>query len=224
MRYICLFFFAFLAFSGCDDELLEVTPRNSVSTESFFRTESDLELYANGLVSVPEGGAIFLSDQSSDNAATTGAVEIKTIMNASPTSQTIVGGWDWERLRSVNFFLENIDRAEVSDAVKDHYRGLARMYRAEFYYDKVKRFSDVPWFGRVLNPDDEDLYKPQDDRAMVVDNVLEDLTFAAEHVREDVPVGTPDKWVATMLLARVALHEGTFRKYHDELNLEASAD
>ena len=67
MRYLP---FLLILFSACSDELLDRTPRNSVSQENFFRTESDLELYTNGLLSIPSGYTIYLSDQSSDNAAT----------------------------------------------------------------------------------------------------------------------------------------------------------
>jgi hypothetical protein len=220
MRYLPLL----LLFFACSDELLDRTPRNSVSPETFFRTEADLELYTNGLLDIPTGREIYLSDQSSDNAATTGAVEIKTIMTGSPSSQTLTGGWDWERLREINYFLANYERAAVPDEVANHYAGLARLYRAQFYYDKVKRYSDVPYYDEVLNVTDEELlYKAQDPRTEVVDRILEDLAFAAEHVREEVPEGTPDRYVALMWQARIALHEGTFRKYHPELNLEGTA-
>ncbi len=220
MRYLPLL----LLFFACSDELLDRTPRNSISPETFFRTEADLELYTNGLLDIPTGREIYLSDQSSDNAATTGAVEIKTIMTGSPSSQTLTGGWDWERLREINYFLANYERAAVPDEVANHYAGLARLYRAQFYYDKVKRYSDVPYYDEVLNVTDEELlYKAQDPRTEVVDRILEDLAFAAEHVREEVPEGTPDRYVALMWQARIALHEGTFRKYHPELNLEGTA-
>ena len=43
-----------------------------------------------------------------------------------------------------------------------------------------------------------------------------------------IPVSYTDlvynRWYAYGLLARIALHEGTFRKYHDELELQSSAD
>ncbi len=221
LRYLPLFA---LMLSACGDDLLDRTPRTSVSQDNFFRTESDLELYTNGLLSLPDGYEIYLSDQSSDNAATTGAVEIKTILSGSPSSQNLTSGWDWNRLREINFFLANYERAEVSEAVAAHYAGLARLYRAQFYYEKVKRYSDVPWYDGVLEPGQEDLYKTQDPRAFVVERIMEDLQFATDHIREVVPSGTPDRYVALMYQARIALHEGTFRKYHPELSLAGTSD
>src|SRR5690606_13397221 len=41
---------------------------------------------------------------------------------------------------------------------------------------------------------------------------------------EDVTPGTPNVWVMKLVQARTALYEGTYRKYHGELNLAGTAD
>jgi hypothetical protein len=209
--------------TSCKDDFLDRYPQTSIAPEAFFNTEEDLALYVNGLLSLP-GTESYLNDQNTDNAGTTGAVEVKTVMTGTPTAQNITGGWDWRRLRDINYFLDNYRKASVTPAVRNHYAGLARYYRAEFYFNKVKRYSDVPWYSGSLNPDDPDLYKPRDSRTVVMDSVMADLAFAATNVREAVPTGTPGKWAAKLLQARVALYEGTYRKYHDELNLQATAN
>ncbi|MCF0074322.1 RagB/SusD family nutrient uptake outer membrane protein [Dyadobacter sp. CY261] len=212
--------------SACNDDFLEKLPQTSISPEVFFNAEGDLKLYINGLLSMPDMGS-YLSDQSTDNAATTGAVEMKVIMTGSPSSQTITGGWDWGRLRNVNYFLDNYNKANAAADIKAHYAGIARYYRAQFYLDKVARFSDVPWFSQTLNPGDEDLYKTQDPRTLVMDSVMADLAYAAANVKDAadlVPTGTPGKWAVMTQYARTALYEGTYRKYHPELNLQATAN
>lgn len=210
--------------ASCKKGFMDRYPQTSVPPELFFKSEEDLALYINGLLTIP-GRESYLSDQDTDDKATTGAVEIKSIMTGNPSSQNITSGWSWSRLRNINYFLDNYTKAEVSDEVKNHYAGLARYYRALFYIDKVKRFSDVPWYSRALNPSDTtDLYKPRDSRAMVMDSVMADLAFAAANVKEEVPSGTPNVWVMKLVQARIALYEGTYRKYHDELGLESSAD
>jgi starch-binding outer membrane protein, SusD/RagB family len=213
-----------LLLTACQDGFLNRFPNNAISEEQFFNSEEDLALYINGLISMRSAGDTYVGDEATDNAATTGAREVKTIMAGNASSQNITTGWDWSRLRDVNFFLANYQRAEASDEAKNHYAGIARFYRAEFYYAKVKRFSDVPWYGEVLSPDDEELYQAQDPRAMVVDSIMADLAFAAENIREDVPTGMIDRWSALALQARIALHEGTYRRYHPELGLESTAD
>ncbi|WP_200980157.1 RagB/SusD family nutrient uptake outer membrane protein [Echinicola sp. 20G] len=221
-KYIILLS-ALLALGSCDEDFMDRYPQTSVAPEEFFKSEEDLELYVNGLLSLSGSGS-YLSDQSSDNMATTGAIEIKNIMTGDPSSQTITGGWNWGRLRNINYFLDNYEQAQASEEAKGHFSGLARYYRAQFYFGMIKRYSDVPWYEVTLNPGDEDLYKARDPREMVMEKVMEDLEFAANHVRESVPSGTPDLWAVKTFYARVALYEGTYRKYHAEIGLEGSAN
>ncbi|SHN09397.1 Starch-binding associating with outer membrane [Cyclobacterium lianum] len=214
----------FLCLSSCDEDFMDRYPQTSISPEEFFKTEEDLRLYVNGLLSLP-GMYEYQQDQSSDNMATTGAIEIKSMLTGSPNSQNITGGWNWGRLRNINYFLENSPNADASPEAIQHYEGLARYYRALFYFNMVKRYSDVPWYDQLLNPSDEELlYKGRDSRETVVAGMMEDLAFAAAHVREDVPSGTPGNWAVKNFFARVALYEGTYRKYHDELGLQGSAN
>jgi hypothetical protein len=223
-KYSYLIVIGFLiTLAGCSDDLLDKYPQTEISPEVFFKSEEDLSLYINGLLSLTDRNA-YVNDQSTDNAATTGAVEMKTIMVGTPTAQNVTSGWDWGRLRNINYFLDNYQKAAVSAEVKNHFSGLARYYRADFYLTKIKRYSNVPWYSKALNPDDPELFKTQDNRAMVVDSMMADLEFASNNVREKVPAGTPGKWAAKMLYARFALYEGTYRKYHTELNLQSTAD
>ncbi len=217
-----LFIGTTLAMSACKKGNLDRFPQTTISPNLFFKSEEDLSLYVNGLLSQPDRNS-YLNDQSSDNVATTAAVEVKNIMAGNATAQNVTAGWGWSRLRDINYFLENYNKAQVSSTIKAHYVGLARYYRAEFYLDKVRRFSDVPWYSGTLEPGSEALYKARDPRTVVMDSVMADLDFAYKNVRESVPNGTPGKWAAAALYSRAALYEGTFRKYHTELNLTATA-
>jgi len=215
---------AVLALSSCSDDFLDRYPQTSVAPEEFFKSEEDLELYVNGLLTMAGPGS-YQSDQSSDNMATTGAVEIKNIMTGSPSSQTLTDGWNWGTLRDINYFLDNYEKAVGSDETIAHFVGLAKYYRAMFYFDKVKRYSDVPWYDAALDPSDEEqLYKGRNSREMVMAKVIEDLDFAVTNVRESVATGTPGLFAVKAFYSRMALYEGTYRKYHGELGLEASAD
>lgn len=224
MKKITLAFcLTLLIISACDDDFLERYPQTSTSKENFFNSEEDLATYIYGLYNFP-GVGIYMADNSTDNAATTGATEIKVMMTGSPSPATITGGWEWEDLRSINFFLENFQKAAITEEALGHYEGLARFFRARFYMEKVKRYSDVPYYDHVLTTDDEDLYKTQDPRAFVVDKIFEDYAYAMEHVRADKAPGLVNKFVVMAYMARHALHEGTYRRYHAELGLAATAE
>jgi len=52
---------------------------------------------------------------------------------------------------------------------------VGRFFRAWFYYEKVKRFGDVPWMGAPIEVNDTAaLYRPRDPRTLVMDSVLAD--------------------------------------------------
>ena len=213
-----------IALPACNDDFLDRFPETSIGKENFFNTEEDLNMYVNNLYNFP-GHGIYIWDNVTDNQATTGATEMKTIMTTTPSSQTVVGGWNWGELRTINFFLENFSKADIPQDQLDHFEGLARFFRARFYMDKVQRYSDVPWYDEVLGTADEELlYKAQDPRQMVVEKIFEDYEFAAGHVNVDEPAGAVNRWVVKQYMARHALYEGTYRKYHDELGLQGSAN
>jgi hypothetical protein len=129
-------------------------------------------------------------------------------------------------LRNINYFIVNCVDPTVSETVRNNYIGVARFFRAMFYYDKVTRFGDVPWFDHPLEPDEEALHGARDSRELVMEKVYEDLTFAAQNITRTTDAAgctMVTKWTAYALASRVALFEGTFRKYHN-LNLATSAD
>jgi hypothetical protein len=210
--------------TACNDDFLDRYPKMSISEDNFFKTEDDLQMYIYGLHSVTSKWGRYISEGGTDNMTTTAALEIKTILTGSPSSENLTSGWSWGRLRSINFFLENYDNPEIEASVKKHYAGVARYYRAAFYYNMVKRYSDVPWYSHTLSSTDKDLYKARDPRALVVDSVMADLAYAVSAIREEVPVGAINRWAALMLQARIALHEGTYRRYHPELEMENTAE
>lgn len=213
----------FLLTVSCNDSFMERHPQTEIGAESYFNTEEDLRMYCYGLMDTP--GYNYIGDEGTDDQATTSNVEIRNMM-LSPTvnSTTITGGWNWERLYDINFFLENCDRARVSPEILNHYKGIVRFYRANFYMDKVKRFSDVPWYEKTLSTNDPDLYKARDKRDVVVAKIFEDYDFAMEHVQDNQVKGAIDTWIVRAVAARHALYEGTYRKYHEELKLQNSAN
>ena len=206
----------------CDDSLLNVEPKTEIGRENFFNSAEDLQMYVNSMIDWPN--VMDLNHEQSDDATTSGSSELRNVMVFDLTAQDFNGGWSWSKLRNINYFLENFEKADVPQETLDHFEGVARFHRARFYMDKIQRFGNVPWYDKVLGTDDQDLYKAVDSREFVVDKIFEDLTFAAEHVRETASTGAVKNDVVRTYMARYALFEGTFRKYHSYLNLTSTAD
>lgn len=222
-KYIVSVALATLSLSGCKKDFLDRQPQTSIGSDNFFNNEQDLKLYITNLYNFA-GVGIFNDDRATDNAATTGNVEIKTMMVGNPGPSTITAGWDWGQLRSANYFLDNFRKASLSAEVLNHYEGLARFFRAQFYVAKLKRYSDIPFYDKTIATNDNDLLmKARDPRATVVDKIMEDYAFAAQYVRETAETGAINRAIVKAYRAKFALYEGTYRRYHSELNLASTA-
>ena len=203
---------------SCED-FLTVSPVDKVGAETFFAGEKDLLLFANGMLQnyLPSESTIGLGDAYCDLVATKTSNDYYRPNIWDYTKQS---GWsisNWRTIRRANYFLENMTRCQnvVDPEVYNHYVGVARFWRAYFYFDKVKTFGNVPWVDHVLDIDDAILFAARDDREFVMSKVLEDLDYACENcLGTDVYKGVINKWVVLAFKSRVCLYEGTFRKYH----------
>ncbi|WP_316840648.1 RagB/SusD family nutrient uptake outer membrane protein [Pedobacter gandavensis] len=204
-----------LILGSCKKGFLDRQPLSSVSPDAFFRTESDLNLYANSFYSAfPSAEGIY--NESADNVVKSDLGELITGKRTVPLTG---GGWSWSELRKINYFLENYDKV-MSPAAGKKYAGIARFFRAYFYFDKVSRFGDVPWYSGTINITDESaLSMSRSPRALVMDSVLADIDFAIANMDAGKSVEKVTKWTALALKSRICLSEGTFRKYHPEFNL-----
>jgi hypothetical protein len=203
---------------SCDSDFLEKYPKTEITEKAFFNTVTDLETYTNGFY---ENIVASYADHGTDNLSVhTGGNQMDQMVTGNVSSAN-AGGWDdWKTLRSLNFFMVHYGNASGTQADIEHYAGITRFFRAKYYYDKVLSYSDVPWYNYPMEADDETLYKACDPRAFVVDSILADIQYAADHVKPDLKTKTRiNKYSALALMARICLTEGTFRKYHDELNL-----
>ncbi|WP_201747966.1 RagB/SusD family nutrient uptake outer membrane protein [Chitinophaga vietnamensis] len=213
------------AIASCNKDFLQRLPQTSITPEAFFNTPKDLETYSNSFYDNP----VYATDDiNSDNISSySGGGELDIMVHNGLNSTTVgTSGWDdWNKLRSYNFMLDNVAKTKGDPAAINHFIGIARFFRARFYMAKVARYSDVPWYSHAMSNTDSSLYAPRDPRTKVVDSIMADLQFAVDNIMPDEGNRTRvSKWTALALMARFGVFEGTFRKYHDELNLQSSAN
>ena len=225
--YVTMKVFGFLIVGGiatsCNDSFMDRYPIAEVSPENSFKTARDLELYTNGFYeNLPAIKTIIEKDLTTDNVLYTNIPVEQRSGDRTIPSDAGSGGWSWGDLRTVNLFFDHYK--QCTDLVaRDKYEGIARFFRAWFYFDKVKRFGDVPWYETVIQTGDKDLlYKPRDNREFVMDKIIEDLELAIDKLDNKRASDQVNCWTALSLLSRVCLYEGTYRKYHTELNLQGS--
>lgn len=213
-RIYNIFLFASLAFafSSCKDDFLDRPPKDQVDAEFFFNSVKDLEVASNDFYTMLATTGVYTNDNSSDNIVPLIAADRIRGGRIVPTTKG-TAGWSWTRLRDINFFLANYTKVD-DPAAQAKYGGIARFFRAYFYFDKVKQFGDVPWYNKVLEAGDPDLYKARDSRELVMDSILADIDYAIENIPAEKQLNRITKYTALFLKARISLYEGTFRKYH----------
>lgn len=194
--------------AGCSD-MLDEYPLDAISPETYYNNADELRSATNQFYGMFPGAASGYTESANVVCIFNLPAEVQGIRTV-PTSG---GGWNWEYLRAVNFYLSHSVRCDDVDA-REHFDGIARFFRAYFYFEKVKRFGEVPWFDRELSSTDPELFRPRDSRDFIMDKILDDLTYAIDNISDKKDLYNVTHWTALALKSRICLFEGTFRKYH----------
>ena len=224
MKNHIIILFAALIACSCS-EWLERTPANKFAAETFFASESDLELYANGLINSALPGASDMalgSDRYTDFCGTRRSYDFfwGTFTAAQATN------WNsstWSFNRRVAYMIENMPRCKnnVSSEIYNHYEGVARFWRTWITLKRMKVFGDIYFIDKVIQPSDSlILYGPRQDREYIWHRMKEDLEFACENcLTSGQGINSAgrvyvNKYVALAFASHAFLFEGTYRKYH----------
>ena len=204
--YIVLGLLISLITISCD---LNRLPEDTMSPQNYFTTENELMLWTNEFYNQFEDAEAITGQNADDNIDN--ALGDLMMGQRSPFDEK---GWNWSMLRSINYYLQNSSNCK-DEKIRKQYDGVAYFFRAYFYFNKVKRYGDVPWYNQVLgSTDDELLFKARDSRELIMDSVMRDLDRAIELLPTGKSTERVTKWTALALKTRAALYEGTYQKYH----------
>ncbi|MDR1454786.1 MAG: RagB/SusD family nutrient uptake outer membrane protein, partial [Tannerella sp.] len=197
--------------------ITDLSPKDSLTDESYWTKTEDLKLYANRLyTNLPSPAHL---DNVSDNFITANYSSLLFNESNAPTGANDDNDiWSWRQIRRCNYFLTRYQRVPGTEAEINQYVGEVRFFRAYDYFLKVRKYGDVPYFEKDLQTDDADLlYKARDSRDLVVGKIIEDLEYAAQWLPEPAlaEAGRVNRYAALAQLARVCLYEGTWKKYHN---------
>lgn len=196
---------------SCD---LAEQPKAKAGRDMIFGSETGLLTYTNGFYEyLPDYDNAHKQNITMDNAAknATGTYEVGAYTTNTSTS------WSWGSIRNVNYFLKYNTSSNVSEPIRNNYSGIARLFRAYLYFNKLVQYGAVPWIDIPLEPDSPELYKTQDSRDVIISKMIEDLDFAAANITEDKITPNSNRvnrWTALFFKSRVCLFEASFRKYH----------
>lgn len=215
-----LLFFLALTVVGCEKDFLEVPPVDRLTDETYWTNEENVRTFAYGFYpayftgygSGYTWGDYFSGQSLNDDFAPSAPPQFPRNVPATG------GGWSFAWVRKANIFIDRVQDVPMEEEAIEHWTGVGRFFRGLEYHDLVNRFGDVPWYEEELSEvDPESLYRERDDRTYVMDRVLEDFRYAAEHVRVNVENQGQEvnRDVVLAFMSRVFLFEGTWQKYHE---------
>ncbi|MDN5210729.1 RagB/SusD family nutrient uptake outer membrane protein [Fulvivirgaceae bacterium BMA12] len=206
---------------SCQDDPLDITRNDELSSASFWSDESDANA---GLTAVYDA---LESPRGEPGWSALGLFDLLTPIGNSrdrgfrniaegthdPSTNRVNNLWDnmYRGVVRANDFLVNIEDIPFSgdDAteVKNRMIGEARFLRAMYYYMLVEFYGDVPLFTTV--PTIEDAAALRAPKAEVLALIKEDITFAVNNLPSPggEETGRATAGAALALRVKVALHE-----------------
>lgn len=206
MKRIIYIFSIFALLTSCN---LDRFPLDAIAPENFYSSREELEVATNSFYALMPTESDLYEETADIIIPTTLSNEVLGIRTV-PASGS---GWTWTILSDINTYLMYSEQCPDVQARKE-YDALARFFRAYFYFEKIKRFGEVPWFDTPLGSTDDRLYNGRTDRNTLMNNVIADIDQAIQDLPTLKSTYKVTKWTALALKTRICLFEGTFRKYH----------
>src|SRR5690606_22648167 len=135
------------------EKVLDRKPQDAITDFNYWKTPDDLKLYCNNFYTslyIPNQFSDEQSDDCVPNTPDSWLYGLATVPESG-------GGWsaaDWENIRNANYFLTHFQTATGDQSEINQYMGEIHFFRAYEYFQKVKRFGDVPWIDKDLNVND----------------------------------------------------------------------
>jgi hypothetical protein len=226
-----------LVVGGCDD-FLDREQLNAMNDDTYWTTETNLRLFANGFYTNYFVGynSSFTTDYAplrgytfNDDLAQTGkqgGFEIQAPASLASSSEgaswraEYAGPrWNFAWVRKSNIFLDRVEGMNgtyIKEEEFKHWSAVARFFRGFEYSRLVRVFGDVPYYNReMFDTDLAELYKDRDDRTFVMDQVYDDFVYVLANMRlSDGSAQYLNKYIAAAFISRFMLFEGTWQKYH----------
>lgn len=209
---------------GCTD-FLSTRSDSTMVRETFYKTESDLEMALTGSYSnLTSGhnmgtyakGIQILGEVGTDEAFTSGDREVNAlpldIYSTLNSSNTIIGKFWTNAYAAINRNNEILAAApNIEDATErlDGIVGETEFLQALWYFNLVRNFGGVPLKTEPSSCSDEFVKVPRDPVSTIYKYIIGLLEDAVEKLPETEygsQVGRSDKYAAMGLLAKVYLH------------------
>lgn len=205
---------------------LDLEPKDQLAETNIWSTPSDFELFANQFYGWSRNFSVvdnhstkpLHSDYNSD--LMTYKDDRNRFSNGSNAVQESDGNYGdaYAHIRRTNLLLKNAEdysnQADIAQFV-----GEAKFFRAYSYFELVQLYGNAIIVTKPLNVTDPELKVAQNDRSEVIDFIIKDLEDAALLLPKyaEVENGRISQEGCWAFLSRVALYEGTWQKFRDNV-------
>lgn len=222
MKNISFILIVCICTCSCGKSFLNQNPTDQLSTATFWKTQSDVDMALTGVYSHLIQGYDYTNStntgqgwgagtpywESLTDNAFSGAfsnVSIGSIEATTGTIQSDAYNSSYEAIADCNIFLANVGRVPLSAPVMNQYIGEVRFIRAWYYFLLAQLYGDVVLTFQPLGNDPATFQLPRTPRAVVIDSVLGDLNFAAANLPNTPYSGHVVRGTALGYLAKVYL-------------------
>ena len=202
---------------------LDQYPTTSLSEETVYASEESLEAGIIGCYASMQANPGWQGEFTEFVSLASGLVRWKTARSTEEYIQTLTMSMFPKNARNENTYtyfyasiykcnklIENLPDSPVNQAFKDEIEAEARLIRAIDYFALVRLYGDVPLITRTAR-NMEDMSQPRVSYMKVYKQIIEDLEYAEEHMRDQKrqdevtgwPGRRPNKWAATSFKAAV---------------------
>ncbi len=187
-KYLAVFvLLAAFLFNSCSD-FLESTPTDFISPENYFNNEKEADiaiagvylrlnsLYGNSF----KGTFSAVTDEVAFTRLNGDQMKEKTF---NSLTNDISSMWNqlYQGIYYANFFIENIDKANIPEITKNSLRAEARFLRGYYYYHLAMLWGNVPLRLEAINsPLNTNLASSS--REVVFNTVVEDMEYATKNL------------------------------------------
>ncbi|UOG75411.1 RagB/SusD family nutrient uptake outer membrane protein [Hymenobacter tibetensis] len=213
--------------AGCGKDYLEVEPRDRVTSEIFYKTQTDAiqatnaayaELVRYGMFNYSLWG---IGDVMSDNSLLGGGggsdgIEFQQLDNYNIPATNPLTTAHWRScylgIGRANLVLANVPAITMDEAIKKRSLGEAQFLRALYYFYLVRGYGDVPLITTPPATASAVNNLTRTPAAQIYEQIVTDLQEAANNLPAGPytgdDIGRATKWAAKGLLAKVYLTQG----------------
>ncbi|GGC12546.1 RagB/SusD family nutrient uptake outer membrane protein [Dyadobacter sediminis] len=221
-----------LLLAGCKENIIDLVPVSTPTTETFYKTSDDMINALNGVYYILRTNAaasteFFYGDIATDDArAVPGYPDHADFDNftLNPTATAPINGrWNdaYKGISRANILLEKIEAISMDNNLKNRIIGETKFLRAYYYFNLVKVYGDVPLILKELKTPDEAYTYGREPASNIYAQVEKDFNDAIPLLPASYPaaeLGRATSGAAKGMLARVLMYEKKFSQAAPLLN------